>query len=250
MRTLPILLLFTSFHAFSQDYIITTKGDSLSGSIKILSNDLLDKVQLSTDKKKIFTALQVRTVSLNGETYKPQKLNNTIRFMKVLKSGYLSLYAFKPENQNMYDGRLLVKLDGKFMEVPNLVFKKAMAEFLEDCESVAEKIKSSEYGKKNLDGIIDAYNMCINDKTKALGKKIVIQEAGKDKLSAIAALKTKIQQLDDAKSKDALDLLTDMETKVKNGDTIANYQVEALKNLLANTPSVSTELTQVLSFLK
>jgi hypothetical protein len=236
--------------SFGQDYIINTKGDSITGAVKFVSYDLLDKVQISTDKKKILTALQVREVHLNGETFKPQRSGNAIRFMKVLKSGYLSLFAFKPENQNLYDGRMLIKLDGKAMEAPNLGFKKAMAEFLSDCETVAEKIKSGEFGRKNLDGIIDAYNSCISEKTKALSKESTVLETSKDKLVDITALKAKIEKTTDSKSKDALDLLSDMETKVKKGEAVANYQIETLKSLLSSVPEVANELEQVLSLLK
>ncbi len=251
MRLLTLLfILLCAFCSFGQDYIITTKGDSITGAVKLVSYDLLDKVQISNDKKRILTALQVREVKLNGETYKPQRAGNAIRFMKVLKSGYLSLFAFKPENQNLYDGRMLIKLDGKAMEAPNLGFKKAMAEFLGDCETVAEKIKSGEFGRKNLDGIIDAYNNCINEKTKALSKESTILETSKDKLAAIIALKGKIEKTTDSKSKDAIDLLSDMETKVKKGETVANYQIETLKSLLSSVPEVAKELEQVLSLLK
>lgn len=250
MRLLILLFLLCALRSFGQDYIITIKGDSITGAVKFVSYDLLDKVQISTDKKKILTALQVREVQLAGETYKPQRSGNAIRFMKVLKSGYLSLFAFKPENQNLYDGRMLIKLDGKAMEAPNLGFKKAMAEFLSDCESVAEKIKSGEFGRKNLDGIIDAYNSCINEKTKTLSKESTISETSKDKLSAIIALKGKIEKTTDSKSKDALELLSDMETKVKKGEAVANYQIETLKSLLSSVPDVAKELEQVLSLLK
>ncbi|MCS6283777.1 MAG: hypothetical protein HUM72_24985 [Dolichospermum sp.] len=250
MRLLTFLFILCASRSFGQDYIITIKGDSLMGSVKFVSYDLLDKVQISTDKKKILTALQVREVKLNGETYKPQRSGNAIRFMKVLKSGYLSLFAFKPENQNLYDGRMLIKLDGKAMEAPNLGFKKAMSDFLGDCETVAEKIKSGEFGRKNLDGIIDAYNNSINEKTKALSKESTLLETSKDKLAAIIALKSKIEKTTDSKSKDAIDLLSDMETKVKKGETVANYQIETLKSLLSSVPEVAKELEQVLSLLK
>jgi hypothetical protein len=69
-------------------------------------------------------------------------------------------------------------------------------------------------------------------------------------LVAITALKAKIEKTTDSKSKDALDLLSDMETKVKKGEAVANYQIETLKSLLSSVPEVANELEQVLSLLK
>jgi len=250
MKYIAFFLLFISISAKAQNYVVTTKGDSLVGKVKFLTYDLLDRVQIASEKKTILTALQVRSIGLDGQIYKPSRHGNAIQFMKVIKSGYLNLYGFRIENQSGYDGRMLVRLDGKSIEVPNLGFKKMLIEFLEDCETVTAKIKSGELGRKNLETIIDTYNNCMGNKTKEILKQVTIVETSKDKLSAIAALRSKIEKANDPKSKDALDLLADIEAKVKKGDTIPNYQIEALKGLVANIPDTSKELEEALALLK
>ncbi len=249
-QLLIAFLLIASFTSFSQDFVVTTKGDSLLGSIKFLSYDLLDRVQVTNTKKVLLTAIQVKLVLLNGETYKAARLGNAIRFMKVIRAGYLSLYGFKVENQSGYDGRMLIKMDGKSIEVPNLAFKKAMIDFLEDCELVTEKIKSGEYGRKDLESIIDTYNACLNEKSKIAAGPPTITDLSKSQLTAIAALKKKTESIKDSKSKDALDLLDDMNAKLSKGESIPNYQIEALKNILANQPEVKPELDNLLAFFR
>ena len=50
------LIVFTSFVSVASyaqaDYAVTIKGDTLKGSAKILTYDLLDRVQIVVDKKK------------------------------------------------------------------------------------------------------------------------------------------------------------------------------------------------------
>src|SRR5258708_33286788 len=124
-------------------------GDTLRGKVKIMSYDQLDRVQVGEKKNKTtLTARQVKTAFTEGETYHPQQSNHTIRFMKLVKPGYLSLYAFKEENQNFYGGRSLIKKDGTKTEGPNLSFKKIINEFLGDCPELREKIKSGQKRRK------------------------------------------------------------------------------------------------------
>ncbi len=250
MKHIAFFLLVIATSAQAQNYVITTKGDSLPGNIKLFSYDLLDRVQVNTEKKTTLTAIQIRSIFLNGETYKPARLGNAIRFMKVVKTGYLSLYAFKPENLSQYDGRMLIKMDGNSIEVPNLGFKKILIEFLGDCEEVTARIKGGEFARKDLESIIYAYNKCMGDKTYAIAKQATITETSKDKLKAIATLRSKIEKAKDVKSKDALELLADIEAKIKKGDAIPNYQREALKELVANIPDTTNELEDILAFLK
>ncbi len=242
--------IFASSSSFSQNYVITNKGDSIYGKMKFLSYDLLDRVQVTNEKKVILTAMQVKKIVLDGELYKAARLGNAIRFMKVIKTGYLSLYAFKPENQTGYDGRMLIKMDGKYIEAPNLAFKKVLIDFLEDCESVTSKIKSGEFGRRELELIIDSYNTCLKGKDPAISKEaIAITEPLKKKIEALEALNIKNKASKNPQANDASELIGDIIIKVKKGDTVPKYQIEALKTFLATLPDLTTELNEVLSLL-
>lgn len=236
----------------AQDYLVTTKGDTLRGEIKLLSFDLLDRIQVKKGKSKsVYTALETKSCLLKGEIYRPLKQDNAIRFMKVIKNGYLSLYAFNPPNQHTYSGRLLAKLDGTSMEVPNLLFTKIMVSYLDDCPTIKEKIKREDYGKKDLEKIVDEYNGCLDEKTRAAAPTAAVAASVNPKLNALESLKTKIESVENFPSKtDALDLIRDITQKVANNEVIPNYLLEGLKGYLGNQPSLKDVLDQVLAQLK
>lgn len=252
VRTLIILSLF-SYRAVAQtDYLITSKADTLSGEIRILSYDQLDRVQIQVGtKKEIFTALQVLSVNKDGQEYKPLQYERKIVLMKVMKQGYLSLYAFRLPNQTSYDGRLLTKLDGTSMEVPNLAFKKILGAYLEDCETVSTQIKNGDFSRRDLEKIIDDYNECLGNKRSAspvieTPTPVIVNDA----TQAIASLITKVEAEDFSSKKDALDLLHDIQTKVGKNETIPNYLSEGLKSYLSVVPALSEDLEKLLALLK
>ena len=249
-----------SAFVFAQtDYVVLAKGDTLRGEVKILTYDLLDRVQLSADKKKTtYTAVQVRSIAVNNEIYRPQRFDNSIRFMKLVKSGYVSMYLFRPANQMSYDGRFLIKMDGKSMEVPNIGFKKLISNFVEDCPEVFTKVKNEELKRGDLDKIIDEYNSCITNKTNALPAVAAAPTAAvpvtpvvTDKTEAIKSLQAKVAALDNlTDKKDVLDLLTDISDKASKEKAIPNYQLEALKGYLNGNEAVKAELEKVIALLK
>src|SRR6187431_2863903 len=154
-----------SFCQDSKDYVINLQGDTLRGTVRILSMDQIDQVRIVINKKKTFlTALKVKAIFFKNETYHSVRYSNTQKFMKVVKSGFLSLYGFPLPNQTRYDGRLLAKKGGETMEVPNLAFKKAMIGFLSECESVTEALKNETLKAKDLNEIIDKFNACMDTK--------------------------------------------------------------------------------------
>jgi len=252
MKWTTLLLSCLCLTAYSQDYLVTNRGDTLRGKIKIMSYDQLDRVQITEQKKKTtLTARQVKAVFTGGETYHPKQGDRSIRFMKLIKPGYLSLYAFREENQNFYGGRYLVKRDGDATEVPNLAFKKNMAEFVRDCPEIREKIKSGEYGRKDLDQIIDAYNAFIDNNTVMRKETYISNQKSAQKIEPLERLKKTIQDQKDFDSKkDALDLIDDIIAKLKADQPIPNYLVDGLQKYLAGIEETKEDLEKVTASLK
>src|SRR5689334_246923 len=147
---IPILIfiLFMLVYQCSsaQDYVVTSKRDTLYGDVKSLPFGPEKKVQIQTvDKKKVLLPItQTLSCSIGGEIYHPVKNEKGYVYMKLLKEGYLSLYAYQLDNQITYDGRFLVKKDGSRLDIPNLSFKKLLSKFLSDCGDVSEKISTGE----------------------------------------------------------------------------------------------------------
>ncbi len=252
---LVLILLTSGFSSFAQEYLVTNKADTIRGQVKILNFGSIDQAQVIVDKKKTtYVATEIRTLYIDGEFYKPMKQFNFIRFMKVLKTGYLSLYAFRPENMMTYDGRFLAKIDGQSMEVPNIGFKKILSKFLMDCDIVVARIQSGEYGRGDIDTIIDTYNACITNKTSAsFTRKAEVTEtkpADSNKLQAVKNLQSKVESAEMfAGKKDVTDLLVDIADKVSKQQSVPNYQLEALKGYLKDNTQTKEELDNLLAAL-
>ena len=145
------------------------------------------------------------------------------------------MYGFRIEKQFTYDGRYLVKLDGDAMEVPNIGFKKSMEEFLKNCESVSDQVKSGELGKKHLDSLITLYNSCIDQTSKPNTLPNAVVTDTKVSLPALDSLQGKIEQSTLDSKQDVLDLIKDIDNKVQSNQAIPNYLIEGLKGYLGNT---------------
>lgn len=237
------------------DYLVKLKGDTLKGEVRILSYDIQDRIQVTSDgKKQSFLATQVNHVSINGEIYKAQKQMNNIRMMKLIKEGYLSLYGFKIENQATYDGRLLTKKDGTTIEVPNLTFKKSLATYLEDCNDVSEQIRAGAYTRNEIEKVVDDYNACMLNKKNPQELATVVTEPKSSlqqkKTEALTSFSEKVASINFAAQADALELLKDIQGKVDRNEAIPNYQAEALKSILSSQDSLQIDLQNLLALLK
>jgi hypothetical protein len=85
--------------------------------VRLLTYDNIDRLQITVGKKKeMLTALQVLSVYHDEKFYKPIQYDNRVLLMQQLKTGYLSLYAFRMPNQTTFDGRYLYRMDGKHLE--------------------------------------------------------------------------------------------------------------------------------------
>lgn len=246
-----ILLMLVYQRAGAQDYILTTRGDSLTGEVKPLLYGSEKKVQISfsDEKKTTLSLFEIRAYSQAGETFRPVKGENGYVFMKLIKAGYLSLYAFQQDNQMRYDGLFLMKLDGDGMVVPNLGFKKYIAKFLDDCPQVSDKINQGELGKKNLTAIVDGYNECIESRTIDHKKVIVQQQEQTTKISAWDSLEESIKAKDFKEKTDALEMIGEIKEKIKREEKIPNFLLEGLKNSLHET-GLTTELDHAISEIR
>lgn len=240
---LSLLLSLLFLETVAQDFAVTTKGDTLRGKIKLLQHDVEKRIQVLSGQKQKTTVsiMKVRTVWVKNERFEPIRYNNQYVFMKLLKEGYLSLYAFQIEKQFSYDGRYLVKKDGKGMEVPNLVFKKNMSTFLQECEAVKNSIESGKLGRNQLNQIIDEFNSCI-DKNSSLSYTPPAVAVDPLVVSGWADLQTKVEgSTIDAKA-DALEMISEVQAKLKRGEKLPKFLIEGLRESFDG----NTELTEAL----
>ena len=245
-----ILLMLVCQCAEAQDYVLTTRGDSLTGEVRPLTYGPEKKVQIiSEEKEKTSLSLfEVREFSSDGDVYHPVKGEQGYVFMKLLRPGYLSLYAYQMENQSRFDGLLIKKADGESMIVPNLGFRKYLSQFLEDCPDVAERIKDGDLNKKNLTELVDAYNQCIDDRTIDHDELVAQREQQGTKINAWDSLEEKVKAADFAEKTNALEMIAEIKKKIDRKESIPNFLVEALRNSLKDT-GLTSDLEQALGQL-
>jgi len=243
-------ILFGAANGFAQkDYALSLRGDTLRGDLKITSFDNLDRLQIvSGGKKTTYTALQVKALYKDSTAYESVKFNNTIRFMKVLKAGYLSLYAFNIPGVGSWDGRYIAKKDGSGMELPNLGFKKVLSKYLKECGEVVQGLEKGDLGRREIEKIIDLYNNCDEAKGNSFAPEVIKGNA--TKVAAIKKMTEKIEAENFLTKKDALDLLKDIQAKVLKNEAIPNYLTEGLKSYLVDTPSLSKDAEELIALLK
>jgi hypothetical protein len=224
------------FSSNAQDYLLTSKGDSLAGEIKPLLYGSEKKVQITEPgkKKAVLSFFQVKEYRFRGDIFRPVKGPYGYTFMKLQKSGYLSLYFFQAPNQVTFDGLFLLKRDGDGIEVPNLGFKKVMRKYLDDCPVLADKLEKDVYNKKDLHTIIDEYNGCIGNRSPRT--ETVVAAAKKEEVKVNKAwdvLEDKVKAETDFDGKqNALDMISEIKSKIAAGQKIPNFLISGLQNSL------------------
>lgn len=228
--------------------MVTSKGDTVLGQVKPLMHGIDKKVQVTGEgkKKTVYPMFQVKSFRYKDDTYQPVKGPEGYVFMKLEKAGYLSLYSFQLPNQVSFDGSFLLRRDGEGIEVPNLSFKKFMKKFLEDCPDVVAKINSGEQGKKELNQIIDDYNVCIAAKTVDYDKAMVEKKAQVKIISSWDVLEEKVKSQPDFEGKNnALEMIQEIKSKIATSEKIPNFLLEGVKSAL-NQDVFKTELENAL----
>ena len=230
------------------DYVVTAKNDTVRGKVKYLNYTTEKKVQLiasSDNKKSVYSILQTKAFKINNEVYHPIRWGQGYSFMKIMKSGYLSLYSFQQANQVTWNGILLVKKDGATLEMPGLAFKKMMSRFLQECPVVVSKIDSGELGRNEIEIIIDQYNACIESNTK--NQKVIQTSVQVSKLEAWEALEKEVNNLSAFEGKESsLEMIAEIKTKIKNEEKVPNFLIEGIKNSLKDQASIKSALEKAL----
>jgi hypothetical protein len=239
---------------YAQDYAVSTRGDTVRGTVKFFDYGSEKKVQVvgSDNKKVIIPLLQTRSVFYQNEIYHPVKGPAGYAYMKLLKSGYLSLYAFRYPNQSTFDGHFFVKKDGDLMEVPNLNFKRAMKKFMSECHSTTAKIEDGSFSRKDVPLIVDHFNACISSQTRTPTTPAPAEVPTIEVINSGAwvALSEKVAALTEFDSKaDALEMIAEIQKKISGNEKVPNFMIEGLKNSLRDK-GLDAELAAALQEVK
>lgn len=246
MRTFAALLTLYSSTLFAQDYLVTTKNDTVRGKLSIISYPTMDKVIVSQPQKKKteYAAPYIISIFQDSAFYQTVRVPDAYRIMRIGKTGPVSICYARQSPGTPYDVPYLVKRTGESMQVTALRFKKSVTNFLTDCARVDEMIEKDELGRKDLDRIVDEYNLCLAQQTPNASAL-----TGNPTLSAISKLNTRLMA-DSSAPRDAVDILTDIDRKVRDRKEVPNYLLEGLKNSLAGRDDFKADLEELLQLLK
>ena len=247
---LMVLCTYPIIAQTGDDLVVTVKGDTLRGKVTLLSFEKIDQVQVKTEKKINLTALQVRTVRYNKETYRPVTYDGKLRFMKVLRDGYLSVLAYQTTPTNSaYDGMLLMKADGEMMENPRLGFRKAMPPFLND-RALGDSIDAGLLTRNDLFHVVDQYNRNIKVSTLARMREVVAGTAAdRSVMNLIGKMMLDAQSIPGESRKEIQDILEDIKWKAGNGLRVPPYMTRALRSATSGFPALATDTETLLQSL-
>ncbi len=253
VQILFILICLTGYQISTaqSDYVVTLQGDTVNGKVKFLNYGVEKKVQVSdlNGKKIIYNILQAKSVRLDNEIYDPVRTPQGYAYMKIIKKGYLSLYAFQQPNQNTWDGRYLLKKDGSGIELPNIGFKKILKKFLEDCPDVTARIESRELPRTKINEIVEEYNNCIDYNTK--NQKLVRTTDQTGKITVWNTLETEVTNMGAFDEKaSVLEMINEIKSKIKKEEKVPNFLTEGLKEALKDQSSVQNLLEKALLEIK
>lgn len=245
-------LLFISHQMVAQnDFVVTLSGDTVHGNASIVKAGKFDIVQLADDSKKTkYTAMETKVIQIDNNLYHPVPLGGNIYFMKLLRTGFLSLYGYKIENQTTYEGRLLRKATGDIFDVPIIKFRSSIISFIKDCDSAAQVVKTHRLKRENLEEIVIEYNRCMGEvfrQRNTDNQLSITKEEKKSKLDDFRKLIESTQL--DGKS-EVMVLLSDMVSKIESGEPIPAYQKNALKDYLKGKRELSKEFEKLMTLLE
>lgn len=237
LTAFTFIFIFSITWCYAQnDYLITTKSDTLRGRIELLlPDDTHDELIIASEgNTQKFKAFEFIMFKQNDEVYRTVKLSNIYKIMRVEIDGYLSLLSFRPVSNYRFGSKYLLKKNSIGMEVPTFSFSKKMSDLVSDCDDVVSKIEDKTYRSRDLEAIITVYNNCIKERTRDLYKTPAVvtrqQRAAGDKFNSNST-----KSITELKI-----LLKDIEQKLIKGEEIPSYMISALK-------MQSSELVDLLS---
>lgn len=259
-KGIAAILCLTSFWCYGQnDYVVTAQRDTLRGEVQILlPSERYEEITLKNDNDtKRFKAFQFIEFGKDSLVYRSVKLGELYRIMQMEQAGYLSLLSFRSDGNYTFGSKYLLKNTGEGTEVPTLLFKKIMSDFLSDCEEVEAKIEDKTYKRNDLEQIVAHYNSCIQSQTQELYTTPAEKNVKPAKVSETSpagikldAIKKKLQTIRSSEAPELMVLLNDIEAKLANNEKVPSYMLSALEEQASKFNDVKAEVTELVELLK
>jgi len=230
------------------DYLVLAKGDTLYGKVTHLNFGTSQQIQLVDESKKktVYPITAVKSFKNNDGIFHLIRIYTAYKYMKLIQPGYLSYYMFQQDNQVTWDGRFLYKIDGDGIEIPNIGFKKKMADFLVDCPETVDQNNSGDLNRNNIEDILIDYNACIEKRTTARSE--TSKPIPQHDVRAWESFESAIKDTENLADKETLlEMVTEVKAKAERGEKIPNFLLEGVKKVIEGNASLEELLTKALS---
>lgn len=242
----------TTSIAQDQEYVINLKSDTIYGKVIISTyQGALQHVIIKKGKQKTtLKVYQTKSVFTKKGIYHPLKIKGQYQFALLEKAGHLSLYKYSGDPDLIslsFVTPILLKKSGEYLEVPNIRFKKQLVKFLSECETVMIKIETKEYGRSNIEEIINEYNQCISDNTSKRNSELKKAERNINKADQITQIKEAVSNSSKIDNKsEVIEMLNDVQERFQNGREVPKYLIGALKEKLSQESKLSQDLLKLI----
>lgn len=238
-----------SFAKGSNNWAINLAGDTIKAKMYFDLRDQYDhdRLRIKSDTGKYsLMPWQLKRVKLNGIEYVPLKVKSKHQFGEVISEDYLSLYRIRDtenETSNQFLQKVLVKKTGEISLVSLLSFKGVTKKFLNDCVTESQYEASGDYRLKNIQGIIDEYNQCIESKTSNL---VVQRQFNSELDDDIDSFKSNLDKTSLEGKGDLLQMFNDLEEKLREKKEVPSYLTNGIKSILKPNKSLTQQFTTLL----
>lgn len=160
-----ITILFISSGVYGQnDFLVTNSRDTIYGKVTFPTPKGTEKVMLKNDDgNQEFTVGKIFSAMVKGTEYRKIWVVDKFKIAKVEISGFLSMLKFRNEGEYEFSTYYLIKQSGESLQVSALVFRRKMAQFLGDCNELADAINKKEYNFRQINQVVERYNAdCTN----------------------------------------------------------------------------------------
>ncbi len=171
--------------SIGQDYVVTNRGDTLSGSIKnpLFEHQLFSRIVLKNDEKQSFGPSKVRSFVKEGVLFESHNVgdkNSDSVFLKLVIKGPCSLYEYQYVTHNNFNGipntsqpqtmYYLKRENEKFHAVRFSALKAGKDFYFIDNGSLTYDMRNGKYRKYELQKIVERYNREFTKNDKILVK--------------------------------------------------------------------------------
>ncbi|KYG75012.1 hypothetical protein EV198_0465 [Roseivirga ehrenbergii] len=250
-------LLLLSFSVAGQDILTKHSGETLTGDVQLLSNsDGMPYAVVKNGKdKETIKLFDISNISMEEfGLIKPMKIGEQYHFGLLVSEDYLSVYKYSNSNRMDDFGMVaLQKFGAPAFALPGIMgFRKLMADYLSDCEEVSDKIEEKEFTRKDIDQIVADYNGCIALKNSINEQPASYYQSAAPKIAAskqsmLEDFETLLKYSEKVENKEsATEMFSDLSSKLKKGEKVPDYLINALKGAIKNDSKLVELLNKII----